>query len=426
MRKLLRALLAAVLIAWLTAPALAGPPTSTDTTPVAGLATDRSILLGAVDGHAVAIEQDGKRAFVLGDRGWSAVDASRIGTVGNKLSVVSDGRRSVLVSGTGGVARTIAMLGHASGGIDARTLPPLPVPLKYANAAFEGDALLITGIAGDGTARLFRLSLTVPDRWLELPVWPGGGTPTALAAQNGGIFVILASGQQWRHLPTKGWRVGAPTPGKIIPGSPRAIGQAYLLYLVDGAKGPRLYSYSAITDVWAPLGPPLLDRPVAAVARGDGILAASHDGRGLAFSALTLKSSRQSLAPIDALIIGIYLFAMLGIGLIFYRRTKKGQSAEFFLGSRSIPAWAAGISMFAGSISSISYLAVPAKAFETDWQYIMSKIMTICGLVFVAIVVVPIFRRLSLVSVFNYLETRFHPAIRMLSSALWIMMQVGG
>mgnify|MGYP007097351123 CR=1 FL=1 len=44
--------------------------------------------------------------------------------------------------------------------------------------------------------------------------------------------------------------------------------------------------------------------------------------------------------------------------------------------------------MFAGSISSISYLAVPAKAFETDWQYIMSKIATVCGLMFVALVVV--------------------------------------
>jgi SSS family transporter len=82
--------------------------------------------------------------------------------------------------------------------------------------------------------------------------------------------------------------------------------------------------------------------------------------------------------------------------------------------------------MFAGSISSISYLAVPAKAFETDWEYIMSKMTTVVGLIFVAIVVVPIFRRLNLVSVFNYLEERFHPSIRMLSSSLWILMQVAG
>jgi SSS family transporter len=36
------------------------------------------------------------------------------------------------------------------------------------------------------------------------------------------------------------------------------------------------------------------------------------------------------------------------------------------------------------------------------------------------------FRRLNLVSVFSYLEARFHPAIRMLSSALAILMHVGG
>src|SRR3569832_1246035 len=45
---------------------------------------------------------------------------------------------------------------------------------------------------------------------------------------------------------------------------------------------------------------------------------------------------------------------------------------------------------------------------------------------FVAMVVVSVFCRLNLVSVFNYLETRFHPTIRLMSSALWILMQVGG
>ena len=44
---------------------------------------------------------------------------------------------------------------------------------------------------------------------------------------------------------------------------------------------------------------------------------------------------------------------------------------------------------------------------------------------FVAVWIVPLLRRLNLVSVFNYLETRFHPAIRMLASALCILMQVG-
>jgi len=47
------------------------------------------------------------------------------------------------------------------------------------------------------------------------------------------------------------------------------------------------------------------------------------------------------------------------------------------------------------------------------------------GLIFVATWVVPLLRRLDLMSVFSYLETRFHPSIRMLASALAIVMQIG-
>jgi SSS family transporter len=425
MRGVLRALLAC-LLACLALPALANSPVKVVTTPRPGLAVDQPVLLAAVNGHSLAIARDAKRAFVLRGKAWSPIDPGALGTAGAILAVVSDGQRTALLTGADGLARNAAGLSLSNGRLGLRRLPPLPVALRSAKAAFKGDALLVAGVSADGAAHLFRLSWVQPGGWRALAAWPGGGAPSALATQDGGVFVTLASGRQWRWVAAHGWRVGAAAPGAIVAGSPRAIGQAHVLYLVDGAKGAQLYSYSAITDAWAPLGPPLDATPVAAVDQGDGVLWASRRGGRLAFATLTLQPARQSLAPIDLAIIGVYLFAILGVGLTFYRRAKKGPSAEFFLGSRSIPAWAAGISMFAGSISSISYLAVPAKAFETDWEYIMSKIMTICGLIFVAIVVVPVFRRLNLVSVFNYLEERFHPAIRLLSSALWITMQIAG
>ena len=44
---------------------------------------------------------------------------------------------------------------------------------------------------------------------------------------------------------------------------------------------------------------------------------------------------------------------------------------------------------------------------------------------FVAVWIVPLLRRLDLMSVFPYLETRFHPVIRTLASALCIAVQIG-
>ncbi len=140
---------------------------------------------------------------------------------------------------------------------------------------------------------------------------------------------------------------------------------------------------------------------------------------------LQLQSSKHLLTWLDWLVIVVYLVAMIGIGLYFYLREKRNTTENFFVGSRTIPFWAAGLSLYAVNTSSISFIAIPAKAFETNWQYLTNNLIAVLGLMFVAIWIVPLLRRLDLMSTFSYLETRFHPAIRMLASALAIVMQIG-
>ncbi|WP_423603359.1 sodium:solute symporter [Sphingomonas sp. MS122] len=409
------------------AAARSGPPVSSKVTALPALrdAGETARLVG-IDQRPVVLNPRGAFRLATDKRSWKALRADALIGLGTIHAVASDGNRAVLIAGRDGVAERIVRLGIVDDGLTTLSLPPLPEPLRAVQPAIAGDTLWVAGLGPDGGARLFKHSLSASAPWTAQPAWPGGA-PAALGAQNKGVFATLVNGEQWRWFPDKGWRAGAKAPATIVPGSARAIGQAYLLYLGTDADGAtRLYSYSAITDAWAALGPPQSVAPRVAVSYGDGLLAARNGANGLEFTAIELVSERQSLALLDWLIIGVYMFGMLGVGFYFYRGAKNGSSSEFFLGSRAIPAWAAGISMFAGSISSISYLAIPAKAYETNWQYIMSKISTIAGLIFVAILIVPLFRRLDLVSVFNYLETRFHPSIRLLSSALWMLMQIGG
>lgn len=406
----------------------AGSPVSSKATSLPALPdVEGAVRLVGVNGQPIILGQH--RAFMLAadKRSWKSLRTGTLTSLGAVNGTASDGGRAIVMIGRDGLAERVARLGLANNGLTPFQLTTLPAPLRSAQAAVAGDNLWVAGIATDGTNRLFRLSLSAPGRWAALPAWPGSGAPVALGAQNKGAFVTLTGGAQWRWFPDKGWRAGAKAPAVIVPGSARAIGQAYLLYLGAGTDGTtRLYSYSAITDAWAALGTAQSGDIRAATSYGDGLLVARDGANGLDFVATELVSERQSLAIFDWVIIAVYMFGMLGVGFYFYRGAKGSSSNEFFLGSRSIPAWAAGISMFAGSISSISYLAIPAKAYETNWQYIMSKMSTIVGLIFVAIWIVPLFRRLNLVSVFNYLETRFHPSIRLLSSALWMLMQIGG
>ncbi len=406
----------------------AGAPVSSKVTALPALpGVEGTIRLVGVDGQPVVLLEKAAFGLAADRRSWATLNTGTLGNLGAITGTASDGNRAVVIVGREGLAERIARLAIANGSLATHHVTALPMLLRNAQAAIAGDNLWVAGIGTDGANRLFRLSLSAPGRWTVQPAWPGSGAPIALGAQNKGAFVTLSGGAQWRWFPDKGWRAGAQAPTTILPGSARAIGQAYLLYLGTDANGlTRLYSYSAITDAWAALGAPQAGTARAALGYGDGLLVAREGTSGFDFAASELVSERQSLAIFDWLIIAVYMFGMLGVGFYFYRGAKGSSSNEFFLGSRSIPAWAAGISMFAGSISSISYLAIPAKAYETNWQYIMSKMSTIVGLIFVAIWIVPLFRRLNLVSVFNYLETRFHPSIRLLSSALWMLMQIGG
>lgn len=297
----------------------------------------------------------------------------------------------------------------------------LPEGLQQPVLGSLGDALLLAGTGSDGTAQLH-----VADgqgRWRSLPAWLGNAPPVAVQGSRGVIYLADTAGQWQSWSKDHGWQLLAPADGHVLPGSLRTLGQAHLLMLVRQANDAVvLRSYHTITGAWysiqtLPAGP----APDQIVAWGNG-LAWGQQGH---LATTELEGSKHLLRNLDWVVIAVYLLAMLGMGLWFYLRDQNSNTADYFVGGRSIPFWAAGISLYATNTSSISFIAIPAKAFDTNWQYLTNNLMAVLGLVFVAIWIVPILRRLDLMSVFSYLETRFHPAIRMLSSALCIIMQIG-
>ena len=139
-----------------------------------------------------------------------------------------------------------------------------------------------------------------------------------------------------------------------------------------------------------------------------------------------ILGNKQLLRPLDWAMIALY-FAFIGaIGWHCYRQEKKQSAAAFFVGSRSIPFWAAGISLYAANSSSIGYIATTAKAYSTNWTYLLGNVTNVVALVFVAIWIVPLLRRLELTSVFDYLDRRFHRSVRLAGSGMCIIMHLGG
>ena len=406
--------------------------------------------LAVVDGRAVAITQT--QAWVL-NTAETAWRASAWPADAEVLAVAGNGKQAVLLlaaqpGAPGGVpARTERIVKLSVNGDQPTTtpLPDLPEPLTDARGALLASALFVAGRNPAGAAVLLRIEPEASSpAWQVLPAWSGLGRPGTLLAQTKALHLTLTGDgtepdRLWRWTTDEGWTEKPPAPGQVLPSAGRATGQAHLLYLVrktgSNTAAPALMTLHTITGSWAMQGDPGVAgaaEPVAVAAWKDGLLwtqASSIQGAGPAAAtelrSTQLESRKLLLRWLDWLVIGIYLVAMLGIGLYYYLRERRDSTADFFVGGRSIPFWAAGVSLYATNTSSISYIAIPAKAFETNWQYLTNNLVAVVGLIFVAIWVVPMLRRLDLMSVFSYLETRFHPSIRMLASALCIVMQIG-
>ena len=218
----------------------------------------------------------------------------------------------------------------------------------------------------------------------------------------------------------------------MLEASGRPIGQAHVLYLVrplpsEPAGAAQLMTWHTITGSWAalPMAPASGIEATAAWKNGVAWERRAAEGNAAEFRVAEIEPVKLLLGWLDWIVIAVYLVSMLGMGFYFYIREKRLSTSDFFVGGRRIPFWAAGVSLYAANTSSISYIAIPAKAFETNWTYLTNNLVAVIGLMFVAVWIVPLLRRLDLMSVFSYLETRFHPIIRTLASALFIAVQIG-
>lgn len=384
-----------------------------------------------VDGRIVALGHDGAWALRADNTAWDALPAPGAAQVDALKGSVTAAGATYLLEGSGTLSTTLQPVTLRNGALVYGQALALPQPLANAQAATFADAMYLIGNDAAGRTQLFRRTAgATAAAWQHLENVPQQGVASALQAQKGALYVGIGGGgagdQLWRRNADASWHRMVAPQGSIVAGSMRALGQAHLLMLVKAADGQiRARTFHTITDAWSTLDAAAVAAPQAVTSWGNGLAWAVAGPAGSQLQYAQMQGGKHLLRWLDWTVIGVYLLAMLGMGFYFYLRDKNVSTADFFVGGRSIPFWAAGISLYATNTSSISFIAIPAKAFDTNWQYMTNNLIAVVGLMFVAVWIVPLLRRLDLMSVFSYLETRFHPAIRMLSSALCILMQLG-
>jgi SSS family solute:Na+ symporter len=92
---------------------------------------------------------------------------------------------------------------------------------------------------------------------------------------------------------------------------------------------------------------------------------------------------------------------------------------------RTIPAWAAGLAVMSAYTSSISYIATPGKAYDSNWHVFIFSLCIVPVAWLVCKYAIPYYRKMQLVSVYAFLEDRLGAWGRIYAALSFLLFMVG-
>ena len=334
-------------------------------------------------------------------------------------------------------------------------LPSLPLPSRNCAAAAVGTNIYVAALEpGASAAHFWRLNLEHRQSgWQELPTCPSEADQSFAVSQHNGendCFYLICQNRSnsnadparngasiWEFNPARYdrgiknsaadsfWRKMADAPPYANISAALPIGQGFIFAFGANGDDNTVGIFHTITNTW-------VDGGAASIRLKGGISLVWHNRFILSgvdesstaklwFAQPTNKT--RPFGAINFAVLILYLIGMAGVGLYFMRKNKNTE--DYFRGGQSIPWWVAGCSIFATMLSSITYMALPAKAFAVDWTYLLSFPIILLVSIFVITLILPFFRRINATSAYEYLELRFNLGARLLGSSLFILFHIG-
>lgn len=118
-----------------------------------------------------------------------------------------------------------------------------------------------------------------------------------------------------------------------------------------------------------------------------------------------------------------YFAALLGVAWWTGRRA---DAAGYFLGNRSSPWWAVAFGLIGDSLSGVSYISVPGAVGINHWRYLQVVLGYVLGYLIIIHVLLPLYYRLNLTSIYGYLGHRFGRMAQRTGAGFFILSRLLG
>lgn len=118
-----------------------------------------------------------------------------------------------------------------------------------------------------------------------------------------------------------------------------------------------------------------------------------------------------------------YVILLLGVS---HFTSGKADNATFFTANRKSPWFLVAFGMVGATLSGVTFISVPGEVGNTNWTYLQFVMGNMVGYAVIALVLIPLFYKLRLVSIYEYLENRFGRNSYLAGSSFFLISQTIG
>lgn len=148
--------------------------------------------------------------------------------------------------------------------------------------------------------------------------------------------------------------------------------------------------------------------------------------RNLNFKPNTFLMKNNLLDMKDYIVFAIYFVIVAAYGLYIYnkKKSKTGDSKDYFLAEGSLTWWAIGASLIASNISAEQFIGMSGSGFKMGLAIATYEWMAAATLIVVAVFFIPVYLKNKIFTMPQFLHQRYNGTVAMIMAVFWLLLYV--